>query len=593
MNSSSPISTAAARARARSFTQRLPILQALAWAILAAALATLFARETIHQIPAASDVWDYSQEARQMARGQGFTSLYTYPVHLDDDMPPFPVRWRMPLFPAIGSLFLMGGIALPKGYFIVAIVSHATLVALVFLLGAHLHSNRAGHIAAATAIATPLLLDPYSAGLSQVPAAALAFGAWLLLLRGGGVLTVALAAVLAALTWYMRIESVVMVPVWLWAAALGVRYARGVAAERREAAAAGADAPQDDAAIISARDAIQTRGPAPLLARPMIFLTLYAAFCLPWLLMNSKAGVQGNPALLYTPEYPAYTSMRTFGERLPDIPTYVKEHPKTFEKRILKDGAGYGVDLLWGLGALATGLALTGLLLRRPGRERWRALAPAAPLLVGAIIQIAAFSCLERSPRFLAPAIALTAVALGIVAAPALDRFSNRAIRAAFLALIILERATTVAFETREAARRFPPLPEALAAEVRQRLDAGAAPASAAAGDAGVPDTTAVTSGTGAPHGPRPGSLIWTDVPDWTSWHLDRAALLLPRWGQRFGVSAGHSVEAIFLSPAARDRNVADGEAEWVRVIERGDSISGFSGPERLQGQSLLYLPNR
>lgn len=68
---------------------------------------------------------------------------------------------------------------------------------------------------------------------------------------------------------------------------------------------------------------------------------------------------------------------------------------------------------------------------------------------------------------------------------------------------------------------------------------------------------------------------------------------MLPRWGQRFGVSASHSVEAIFLSPAARDRNVADGEAEWVRVIERGDSIPGFSGPELLQGHTLLYLPKR
>jgi len=516
-----------------------------------------------------------------MARGQGFTSLYTYPVHLDNDAPPFPVRWRMPLFPAIGALFLMAGIALPKGYFILAIASHAALVALVFLLGAHLHSNRAGHIAAATAIATPLLLDPYSAGLSQVPAAALAFGAWLLLLRGGGILTVTLAAMLAALTWYMRIESVVMIPVWLWAAGLGVRHARELAAARRDAVAAMTPTP-DPTAAPTQRDVLPThRKPAPLLGRPVVFLVLYGAFCLPWLLVNQKAGIQGNPMLLYTPEYPAYTSMRTFGERLPDIPTYVKEHPKSFEKRILKDGAGYGVDLLWGLGALATGLGLAGFLLRRPGRERWRALAPAAPLLVGAIIQIAAFSCLERSPRFLAPAVALIAVALGIVAAPALDRFSNRAIRAAFLALIILERATTVAFETREAARRFPPLPEALAAEVRQRLDAG------------TPQNTGVASEAGAPHGPRPGSLIWTDIPDWTSWHLDRAALLLPRWGQRFGVSASHSVEAIFLSPAARDRNAADGEAEWVRVIERGDSISGFSGPERLQGQSLLYLPSR
>jgi len=547
---------------------RLPILQAITWAILAAALATLFARETIHQIPAASDVWDYSQEARQIARGEGFTSLYTYPVHLDNDQPPFPVRWRMPLFPAIGAIFLKLGVALPLGYFYLAIASHAALVALIFLIGAHLHSNRAGHIAAATAIASPLLLDPYSAGLSQVPAAALAFGAWLALFRGGGFRSALLAALLAALTWYMRLESVVMIPVWAWAAVIGARLAREDA-EAAAAQATAADAPPDAAATAPPSGALHSHmSAAPAAARAAAFLAVYAALCLPWLLVNQKTGIQGNPALLYTPEYPAYTSMRTFGERLPDIPTYIRQHKTAFEKRVAKDAVGYGVDLLWGLGAIATGLAIAGLLLRERGRARWRPITIAMPLLVGALLQIAAFSCLERSPRFLAPAVALVAAAIGILAAPSFDRIATIA-RPALLALLIAERAATVAFETKEAARRFPPLPETLAADVRQRL------------------------GAGAPHGPRPGSLIWTDVPDWTAWHLDRAALLLPRWGQRFGVSASHSVEAIFLSPAARDRNAADGEAEWVRVIERGDSIPGFSGPELLQGRTLLYLPKR
>src|SRR5947207_2172556 len=82
-------------------------------------------------------------------------------------------------------------------------------------------------IVAAAAIASPLLLDPYSAALSQLPAAALALGVWLLLLRGGGTLSAWGAAVLAAAAWYLRGESLVTVPFWIWAASSGGRPRRG------------------------------------------------------------------------------------------------------------------------------------------------------------------------------------------------------------------------------------------------------------------------------------------------------------------------------------------------------------------------------
>src|SRR5262245_4993025 len=88
----------------RMATPPLPLRHAMKWALLAALLAGVFAFATYPNIPPASDLWDYSQEARQLGRGEGFTSLYTYPVHLGQDEPPFPVRWRMPLFAAMGAV---------------------------------------------------------------------------------------------------------------------------------------------------------------------------------------------------------------------------------------------------------------------------------------------------------------------------------------------------------------------------------------------------------------------------------------------------------------------------------------------------------
>src|SRR2546422_9671041 len=260
----------------------LPIRDAVLWGLFAAIAATAFAIATSPNLPPASDVWDYAQEARQLARGAGFTSLYTYPTHLGSDVPPFPVRWRMPLYAALGAASLKAGLPLPAGFFAIGVLSHALLVALVFLLGARLHSARAGAIAAATALASPLLLDPYGAALSQLPAAALAVSVWLLLLRGGGIATACVAAIPAAAAWYLRGEALLMLPVWIWAASLGGRPRRGAA-----------------------------------------FGLLFAALCAPWVIaLRAGAGatpIQGNPMLLYTPHFPGYSSTRTYGEALPGL----------------------------------------------------------------------------------------------------------------------------------------------------------------------------------------------------------------------------------------------------------------------------------
>ncbi len=505
----------------------LPLRDALAWALFAAVVATAFALATYSNVPPVSDVWDYSQEARQLARGEGFTSLYTYPTHLGHDSPPFPVRWRMPLYAALGAGLLKLGVPLPAGYFAIGVVSHALLVGLLFLLTTHLHSARAGAIAAAAAIASPLLLDPYGAALSQLPAAALALGVWLLLLRGSGIRSACGAALLAAAAWYMRGESLLMVPVWIWAAASGGRPRRGA-----------------------------------------IFALLYAALCVPWLIalrtsVGAAAPIQGNPMLLYTAEFPGYSSARTYGEALPGMFAYAIHHPVALAWRFTKDAVRYGVDLLWGLGPIAVGLGIAGLLLRE-ANARWRSLAPALPLLIAAAIQIAAFSLLERSPRFLVPAMPLLCAALGIAAAPSLDRFCGRRMVVAIFVLLLLERGATVAFETREAARRFPPLPSALAGELAQRVQ-------------GLPRL----------------ALLWTDVPDWIAWHLDRPALLLPLWRQTDRVAADHPAAGIFLSPIARARNLADGEGEWVLRIERGEPIPNWGRAEILSGGARLYLPAR
>jgi hypothetical protein len=109
------------------------------WFLLALAVGGLFAHAAIPGITPASDLWDHSQTARQIARGEGFTSLYTYPLFLGHEDSPFPVRWRMPLYAVLGALLLKLGIALPAGFLYLAGAARALLVALTYRLGAKLH----------------------------------------------------------------------------------------------------------------------------------------------------------------------------------------------------------------------------------------------------------------------------------------------------------------------------------------------------------------------------------------------------------------------------------------------------------------------
>ena len=490
------------------------------WFLLALAAGILFARAAHPGIAPASDLWDYSQEARQLARGEGFTSLYTYPVFLGHDEPPFPVRWRMPLYALLGALLLKLGISLPMGFLYLGALAHALLVALTYWLCARLHSPRAGSWAAACALVCPLLLDSYSPGMSQGPAAVFDLSVWLLLLGSGGAVTAALAGVAAAAAWYLRGESFLFVPIWLWIAA------------------------------------------RPRWSRAAVFAGMYAALCLPWLIAAGRGGgtVQGNPMLLYTAQYPGYSSSRMLGVSLPGMFEYVTRYPGAFALRLAKDVAGYVLDLLDGIGPVALGMAVAGIAIA--GLQQTGALIRRhTSLLVAIALQILAMSALERSPRFLVPVLPLAFVLIGAAAGPALARLAQSRALIALLLVVILERGIRVVYQHGDALRRFPPVPASTAAALTER----------------------------ARDWPR-GGLVLSDAPDWIAWHLDRAALLLPLRAQVDSLAAARPVAAIWLSPEARQRNVADRDTAWVRAIDGGGALAGFTGPEAVPGGSRIYV---
>lgn len=531
------------------------------WTVVALALLVglgagiLFAASARGRIAPQSDLWDYAQEARQIARGEGFTSLYTYPVHLrPGDTPPFPVRWRLPLYAILGAGMIRAGVALPDGFLLLGAITHAVLVALIALLAMRLAGGlgagggtaagpllagpadagtpgataAAGAIAAACAVLCPLFLDSYNPGMSQTLAAVLGLSVWLVALRGGGWAGTILAAMAAAAAWYLRGESVLFAPLWAWAIAR--------APDRRS----GRDARRFGAGHAAG------------------FLLLYAALCLPWLIAvrvseGSAAPLQGNPMLLYTHEYPGYSSARSLGASLPGPLAYVLGNPGSFALRYLKDLAGYLVDLIGGLGPVAVALLIAGAVL---GAARTLPI----PLVLAVPWQVLALSALERSPRFLVPVAPIACAAIGVAGASLLASPRARRVLLAVVGGLLLERAATLAYQRTDAHRKEPPLPVALSRALGPRAEAW----------------------------PRQ-ALLLTDVPDWAAWQLDRPALLLPLSRDLSRLTSTRAVSGILLSPRARARNVADADTAWVNQIDGGGSIPGFHGPESLPGGAWWY----
>jgi hypothetical protein len=511
-----------------------------AWTLAALFVGAAFTASIQHHIAPQSDLWDYSQEARQLARGEGFTSLYTYPVLLrPGEEPPFPVRWRLPLYAAIGAGLLRLGIPLPAGFLWLGVLIHALLIALTFLLAWRLSGRvAAGSIAAACMLICPLLLDPYDPGMSQTLAAALGIGVWLLLLGEGGARRALIAALVAAAAWYLRGESLLFVPLWLWAAGTG--------------------------------------------RRRVAFGLTYAVLCAAWLIAlragsGSAAPIGGNPMLLYTPQYPGYSSSRSFATPMPGPLEFVLAHVGWFALRYVRDFAGFIVDFLAGLGPVVVGLLLAAALVRRfavvgagaaapgapaaPASATDAAYRAALPLALAIPLQILAFSALERSPRFLVPVIPIACVWVGWLAGPVLAARFTRRFLLLLVGVLLLERGATLAFRRAEAIRREPPIPGALAASLEPRAAAW----------------------------PR-GALTLTDVPDWVAWRFDRPALLLPLMRDLPRVTREQRVAAILLSPRARVRNEADRDAGWLSTLERAAPIPGYRGPEALPGGARLYV---
>lgn len=213
---------------------RVVPLHLLVLALVSGAAALLaFAGLNPAAAPPWSDMWDYLQLARQLHAGQGFSSLFTYPIFLSSggaDGGMFAELWRPPGFPLlVAALFPFGGGPFTAAPLVLQIAGYALAVLGTYLLALEFVSGRWALLAALVVALSPGVLGVTEPGIAtSLFTAGLVFG-FLLATRAGTRLGAAATGLLFGVLLLLRGETLLLLPalVWfLWAGERGDRHRR-------------------------------------------------------------------------------------------------------------------------------------------------------------------------------------------------------------------------------------------------------------------------------------------------------------------------------------------------------------------------------
>jgi hypothetical protein len=344
-----------------------------------------------------SDTWDYLQEGRELYRGNGFTSLFTYPPHLPDAVDPirigsdfsgddffdpscFPVLWRQPLYPMmIAGAFAVAGGPHPDAMLWLQGLGVVLLPLAAYFLGRRLLTPGWAALAALWTLLSPLLLAARSPLVATTWFAgffALVVGVLLLVQRARGWILLGLLIGVAAL---LRMDTWILLPgllVMFW---------------------------------LSRETPGRFRGSA------VVVLTAAVAFAPAVIRLGFlvQDGFHNTLSLVYhnTDTFPGWTSSRTLAVRELSAWGFVRDH---MGEVLAKSGLNllrYLRDLVLLPSPLLAPLLWFAVLRRgKTGRPR----AFLAGGVVAAVTVLVVLSPMEYAARFLAPLVPLMAVGAGL-----------------------------------------------------------------------------------------------------------------------------------------------------------------------------------
>ncbi len=357
-----------------------------------------------HRLKHISDAWDYLQQARQIASGAGFSSLFTYVPFLPESVTPgggprvasqdpqttapaaFPQFWRQPGYPALlAGVFALSGSAHPDAMLLLQACFILLLPMATYVLGRTLLPPGWAALAALWTLLAPVVLgarEPLVTTTLFASLVALLLAAVLVARRPIAWLG---AGLLLGATALLRLETWILLPGLL-------------------------------AAVWTSRRGMR-------LSAALLLLGGAALVVLPWHLR--LIALTGDPffnatSLLFhdTRAFPGWEASRTLAVRAVSPWAFVAAHPGDVATKTGLDLARFLRDLaLLPSPFLAPFLWLA--ILRRGGEPRRRAFL--AGLVTATVAVVAVLAPMEYAPRFLGPLVPAFAVgaALGMSRLPA------------------------------------------------------------------------------------------------------------------------------------------------------------------------------
>lgn len=327
------------------------------------------------------DVWDYLSEARNLARGHGFTSRLTYPPFLPESLDEsegetdaFPVLWRQPAYPLlVAGLFGLLGREDPNALLLLQALAVLLLPLAAYAFARRILTDGWAALAAFWALSTPAVIgfhEPlvattlYVTGVCVVWSLATKPGAWMV----GAALGIA---------YYVRVEAVFLLPAVLIArrVALGVSF-----------------------------------------GNVLTTMLVFALLVLPWwvrtAVLTGDAGYNA-ASLLYhdVGPFPGWLASRTMAVRELTPWAFVVDHAGDVLFKTVRNGARFARDVCL---FPAPGLLLLAVLALKGDRTS-RGWAVGALLLPAVTFLLLA--PLEYAPRFVAASVPALAVSAAVVLA--------------------------------------------------------------------------------------------------------------------------------------------------------------------------------
>jgi len=323
-----------------------------------------------------ADTWDYLQLGRQLERGQGFTTLFSYVPFLPASTtgPPFPLYWRQPGYPVlVAAAFAVAGGPHPNAFLVLQGLSVLLLGCAALALARAVVGPGWAWLAAFWTLSSVLVLGVREPLVTTALFGGVLAGLAAAVLRARRIPAVLGTGALLGAAYLLRQETGLLVP--------GLLVMRWMARS----------------------DASRGRRMGEMVLAGLVALVVIA----PWLVRSWR--LTGDPlfnaaSLLFhdTASFPSWTASRTFAVLDQTSREFLAAHPGEVVHKAARNFLRFSRDAC----ALA-GFALVpayGLGILRPG-PRARPLAVGFVILAGTLIL--ALCPMEYAPRFLGPLVPL------------------------------------------------------------------------------------------------------------------------------------------------------------------------------------------